>query len=384
MRTAIFGHGYAASILGIGLERIRQGEIEFEGVPLGDTIPERVEDIEIVAAFDVDEKKIGKPLSEVVKNYWQGDVVFGSDPTIRMGYADMRSQEADVDLEEVVGRLIETYEKDEVEIFVNLITTEWAEPFEDINEVKRVIRENDVDRISPAQLYFYSVTQYERPSAFINCIPTLIANDPAMVGLAEETKTVVFGDDGASGATPLTVDILEHLRERGRKVISISQFNIGGNDDFNALQDAERNLSKEITKSSVVQDILGYDVPHFIKPTGYLEPLGDKKFVAMHIPYVSFNGAMDELIINARINDSPALAGLIVDLIRLGKMAIERENFGTVYPVNAFYMKMPGPRDARTIPKIMGFEMVRDWLNEGIDTRSWEGYEAEALYNGKA
>ena len=96
------------------------------------------------------------------------------------------------------------------------------------------------------------------------------------------------------------------------------------------------------------------------------------------------DGAMDELIINARINDSPALAGLIVDLIRLGKMAIERENFGTVYPVNAFYMKMPGPRDARTIPKIMGFEMVRDWLNEGIDTRSWEGYEAEALYNGKA
>ncbi len=135
---------------------------------------------------------------------------------------------------------------------------------------------------------------------------------------------------------------MSHLAQRNRKVLDIAQFNIGGNNDFLALTDKERNRSKEFTKSSVVKDLLGYDAPHYIKPTGFLEPpLGDKKFIAMHIEYVSFNGAHDEIVITGRINDSPALAGLLVDLVRLGKMAVEKKAFGTVYEVNAFYMKNP-------------------------------------------
>jgi myo-inositol-1-phosphate synthase len=363
MRTAIFGQGYVASILNVGLERIKKGEIGYEGIPLADALPLNIEDIEIVTAFDIDESKVGNRLSKVVRQYWEGNISFERDYIIKKGYRDHRGSGEEIDLEEVVGKLIDEYSKKDIEIFVNLITTERAEPFMDVREVKRAIRKNDVDRISPAQLYFYSVAQYERPTAFINCIPTPLANDPAMVKLAKETNTVLFGDDGASGATPLTADILEHLRERRRKINSICQFNIGGNTDFLSLTEPERNLAKELTKSSIVEDILGYDVPHYIKPTGYLEPLGDKKFVSMHISYTSFNGAEDEWIINARINDSPALAGLIVDLIRLAKIAIDREEYGTIYPVNAFYMKMPGPREAKSIPKIHAFERLNEWVN---------------------
>lgn len=81
----------------------------------------------------------------------------------------------------------------------------------------------------------------------------------------------------------------------------------------------------------------------------------------MHIEYVSFNGAHDELVITGRINDSPALAGLLVDLVRLGKIAIEKKEFGTVYEVNAFYMKNPGPKEARNIPRIIAHEKMRMW-----------------------
>ena len=367
MRTAIFGQGYVASILNIGLERIKKGEIGYEGIPLADALPLKIEDIEIVTAFDIDESKVGKRLSKVVKQYWDGNINFERDYIIKEGYRDYRGMDMEIDLEEKVGQLIDEYEKKDIEIFVNLITTEKAEPFMDIKELKRAIKKNDVDRISPAQLYFYSVAMYERPTAFINCIPTQIANDPAMVLLAKENCTVLFGDDGASGATPLTADILEHLRERRRKVNSICQFNIGGNNDFLSLTEPERNFAKEITKSSIVEDILGYDASHYIKPTGYLEPLGDKKFVSMHISYTSFNGAEDELIINARINDSPALAGLIVDLVRLAKIAMDRQEYGTIYPVNAFYMKMPGPRDAMSIPKVHAFEKLNKWINIKIE-----------------
>ncbi|HHF56144.1 MAG TPA: myo-inositol-1-phosphate synthase [Thermoplasmatales archaeon] len=377
MRTAIFGQGYVASILNVGLERIKKGEIGYEGIPLGDALPLKVEDIEIVTAFDIDETKVGRRLSKVVKRYWDGDINFERDYIIKEGYRDYRGQDAEIDLEEAVGKLIDEYEKKDVDIFVNLITTEHAEPFMDIKELRKAIKKNDVDRISPAQLYFYSVATYERPTAFINCIPTQLANDPAMVQLAKETKTVLFGDDGASGATPLTADLLEHLKERRRRIKSICQFNIGGNTDFLSLTEPERNFAKEVTKSSIVEDILGYDVPHYIKPTGYLEPLGDKKFVSMHISYTSFNGAEDEWIINARINDSPALAGLIVDLIRLARMAIDREEYGTIYPVNAFYMKMPGPRDAKSVAKVKAFEMLNRWVN--MDSEKEEVVIAEKI-----
>lgn len=371
MRTAIFGQGYVASILAVGLQRIKNGEIGYEGIPLANSLPLKVEDIEIVTAFDVDKNKVGKRLSSVIKQYWNGKIKFDTNYVIKEGYRDYRGTGEDIDLEEIIGKLIDEYNKKDIEIFVNLITTEKAEPFSSIKEIRETIRKNRVDRISPAQLYFYSVCEYDRQAAFINCIPTQIANDPAMVKLAEQTGKVVFGDDGASGATPLTTDILEHLRQRGRRVNSICQFNIGGNTDFLSLTEPERNLAKEVTKSSIVEDILGYNTPHYIKPTGFLEPLGDKKFVSMHVSYTSFNGAEDEWIINARINDSPALAGLVVDLIRLAKISIDRGEFGTIYPVNAFYMKMPGPREAKSISKILAFEKLKEWISssESIDIK---------------
>ena len=374
MNSVIFGHGYVASILNVGLQRIKDGEIGLEGIPLGNSISKTVEAIKIVGAFDLDKKKIGKNLGEVTKDYWDGNIKFDDDYIIEEGYRDNRKG-GNVDLEEELERLTDIYERKDAEIFVNTITTESFEPFAEEKEFLRRIKENDFKRISPVQFYFYSVMEYDRPSVFINCIPTMIANDPAMVKIAEERKKVIFGDDGATGATPLTTDILEHLRERRRKIMSICQFNIGGNNDFLSLIEPERNISKERTKAGVVKDILGYEVPTYIKPTGYLEPLGDNKFVSMLIPYVSFNEAIDEITVNMRVNDSPALAGNIVDLIRLGEICLERGEYGAIYPINAFYMKMPGPIEKAAIAKIKAFELLEEWLFEGDNISGGERKE---------
>lgn len=375
MRVAIIGQGYVASIFAVGLERIKLGELGYYGVPLANELPIKVEDIQIVASYDVDKSKIGLPLSEIVKRYWNGHIPESlQEVYVRKGVhlrslrnlpIEASGLEEEMTLKEAVEHLVNEWKESKVEVILNVPTTEAFTPFGKLEELEKAINENNKDRLTATQVYAYAAAQYAKEvggAAFVNAIPTLIANDPAFVELAKESNLVIFGDDGATGATPLTADILGHLAQRNRHVLDIAQFNIGGNTDFLALTDKERNKSKEYTKSSVVEDILGYDAPHYIKPTGYLEPLGDKKFIAMHIEYVSFNGAHDELIITGRINDSPALAGLLVDLARLGKIAVEKKAFGTVYEVNAFYMKNPGPRDARNVPRIIAYEKLRQWV----------------------
>ena len=379
VKVVILGQGYVASIFASGLEKIKAGKMEPYGVPLADELPIKIREIEIVGSYDVDAGKVGRDLHEIVKTYDPEAPESLKGITIRKGIhlrslrnlpIEATGLEDDMTLKEAVEHLVNEWKELGAEVFINVCTTEAFQPFGSREELEKAIEEDNRDRLTATQVYAYAIAKYAKEvggAAFVNAIPTLIANDPAFVELAKESNMAIFGDDGATGATPLTADILSHLAQRNRYVLDIAQFNIGGNNDFLALTDKERNKSKEFTKSSVVKELLGYDAPHYIKPTGFLEPLGDKKFIAMHIEYVSFNGARDELVITGRINDSPALAGLLVDLARLGKIAIEKKAFGTVYEVNAFYMKNPGPKDRPNIPRIIAHEKMRMWA--GLEPR---------------
>ncbi len=376
IRVAILGQGLVATHFVVGLERLKNGEIKDYGIPLRDRLNYKYNDIEIVASYDVDEAKIGKSLYEIAIQVFPEDRVPKTlkDIVVRQGIHlgslkglpfKARGREEGRSVKEAIGELVDEWKELDVDVVINVITTEQADAF---NSVKKLEEAVESGKISASQAYAYALALYareHRPAAFINAIPSPIANDDAFVELYENSKAVVFGDDGATGATPLTTDLLEHLYQRNRHVLDIAQFNIGGNTDFLALDVPERNVMKKKTKSSIVRDILGYEVPNYIRPTGYLEPLGDKKFVAMIIEYMSFNDFKDEWYIVARINDSPALAGLLVDLVRLGKIAIDRDVYGTVYNVNAFYMKKPGPRDAKVIARIKAYDLLLEWL--GID-----------------
>ncbi|ADT84111.1 inositol-3-phosphate synthase [Thermococcus barophilus] len=373
-RVVILGQGYVGSIFAIGVERIKRGDLGYYGIPLANELPIKVEDIEIVGSYDVDKSKIGRPLYEVVKRYWEDEIPESlKNVVVRKGIhlgslrnlpIEAEGLEDRMTLKEAVEKIVEEWKELKPDVIVNVCTTEAFKPFNSKEELIKAIENDNRERLTATQVYAYAASLYAKEvggAAFVNAIPTLIANDNAFLELAKESNLVIFGDDGATGATPLTADVLAHLAQRNRYVKDIAQFNIGGNTDFLALTDKDRNKSKEYTKSSVVKDILGYDAPHYIKPTGFLEPLGDKKFIAMHIEYVSFNGAIDELVITGRINDSPALAGLLVDLVRLGKIAVERKEWGTVYEVNAFYMKNPGPAEKGNIPRIIAYEKMRQW-----------------------
>jgi myo-inositol-1-phosphate synthase len=374
IRVAIVGQGLVATHFAVGLERLKNNEIPDYGVPLGTRLPYKYSDIEIVASYEVDESKVGKTLYEIAKKFYEGPGEIPrvlKDIYVHRGIhlastrglpIKAKGREEEADLKRAAEEIIDEWRELGVDVVVNIMTTE---PVETVGSIEKLHRGFENADLTASQTYAYITALYSSrhsSAAFINAIPSPIANDPAFIELYKESRAVVFGDDGATGATPLTADLLEHLYERGRRVLSIAQFNIGGNMDFYALNMPERNIMKKITKSSMIEDILGYHAPNYIRPTGFLEPLGDKKFVAMIIEYMSFGEFKDELYIVARINDSPALAGLLVDLVRLGKLAIEREAYGTVYEVNAFYMKKPGPPGSKAISKFHAYLKLLKWL----------------------
>ena len=383
VRVVLLGMGMAASHFVVGLERIKAGEIEPYGVPLAGKLEKSISDIEVVAAYDVDESKVGKTVYEVAERQI-GDVVPIPDNLkklrvlegVHLGNLDrlgIRSRGLDyrMSLLEAAETLIDQWRELEPDVIINVITTEYADEIGSIEVLEERLAEG---RVSAGQFYAYVAAEYSRrhsPVAFVNLIPTPLANDDLYVKMYREAGGLILGDDGATGATPFTADVLEHLSERNRYVEFVVQFNIGGNLDFYALTDPDKNLMKEKTKSSIVEDILGYDAPHYIKPTGYLEPLGDKKFVSIHIEYKSFNGVRDSIYVNMRINDSPALAGYMVDLARLGRLALDAGYTGTIYEVNAFYMKKPGPKGGKSISRILAYQNMVRWLEEnGLLVRS--------------
>ncbi|PLJ77013.1 inositol-3-phosphate synthase [Infirmifilum sp. SLHALR2] len=369
IRTLVIGFGQVAANFAVGLERLKGGEAEPYGVPLADQdFGVRIDEVEIVGAVDVDKRKVGRDLASVAEEFYGLRSPPGvlRDVYVHRGLGGRWVRDLfpveDEDWSLSLSRIEELIQELKPDVILDVTTTQSAPAFGDIEEFEGAVARGDA---APGQVYAYLALKASRrigPLAYVNLNPTPVANSPAILRLAEQTGCIVLGDDGATGATPLTADLLEHLRERNRRVYSIAQFNIGGNTDFLSLTEERRNRAKEETKSSVVRDILGYDAPHYIKPTGYLEPLGDKKFVAMHIWWKSFNGAVDELIVNMRINDSPALAGLMVDLARIGWLLRKKDLRGTVYEVNAFYMKRPAPPGSRNISRFHAYELLTRFI----------------------
>lgn len=370
IRTVLIGAGSGASYFLAGLEKLKAREIQPVGIPLVNYMKaHRPEDIDVVAVYDVDNSKVGRDMYSIASKLSPFSSVPRTlkDIVVSRGLHCGSLRGLDVDasgLEDALGspqqaleEFISELVKLKPDVIVNVITTE---PMRFVESEGEFVKLASTCSAGATLAYAYAASEYSlrtgNPVAFINLTPPAAANSPGVVSRFERAGALVLGDDAATGATPLTADLLEHMAERGRRVLSVAQFNIGGNTDFLSLTEPERNHSKEVTKSSMVADILGYDAPHYIRPTGYLEPLGDRKFVAMHIEYESFGGFRDEVIVNARINDKSNLAGLMASIVPVAKSLLERGVHGSYATVNRFYMKMPGPRGTKNISKIVAYQ----------------------------
>ncbi len=337
IKVAIAGIGNCASSLLQGIEYYRNNPEENLGLMHRDLGGFGPEDIEVVAAFDIDVRKVGRPLHEAIfarpnntKTIWKDVPSYGV--TVQMGpvldgvAAHMKEFHPD--------RTFVPSEKDPVDV-TSVLRQSGAE-----------ILLNYMPVGSEEAARFYAEAALATGVSLINCMPVFIVSDPQFAARFTEAGIPVVGDDVKAqlGATILHRTLAKLFTDRGVKVKRTYQLNTGGNTDFLNMLERSRLASKKISKTSAVQsqfdEPLDPDNIH-IGPSDYVPWQDDNKICFLRMEGEGFGGIPLEIEARLSVEDSPNSAGVVIDAIRLCRIARDRKEAGPLYPVSAYFMKHP-------------------------------------------
>jgi len=350
IRVAIAGVGNCASALvqGVFYYKDAKDDDKIPGlmhVKFGDY---HIRDIEFVAAFDVDSRKIGKDLSEAI-------------------FAGNNSVPKFVDVPKLGVKVLPGPIMDGVAPHM----TEAFSPYDtndmDPVNVADVLREVDADvliNFLPVGSYhatrYYAQAALDAKTAFLNAIPEFIASDPEWAKKFEDRGVPVAGDDIKSqlGATILHRTLVQLMLDRGIKPRKTYQLNIGGNTDFLNMTVEDRLKFKRISKTEAVTSLVSHDIPTRIGPSDYVPFLGDTKIAYIYLEGEKFGGF--PVIIEAKlvVTDSPNSAGVVIDVVRALKIALDRGIAGPLISVSAYAFKHP--------PKQVPDYIAKEWVEEFI------------------
>ena len=333
IKVAIIGVGNCASSLVQGIQRYVElpEDADVPGVMHSKIGDYRIEDIEIVAAFDIDENKVGKDLSEAIFIKPNNTLKFADVP--RLGVPVERGMTHDG-----IGKYVSHLVK--------------KSPHSTAN-ISGILKEREVDVVinylpvgSEMATKWYVEQVLDARCAFINCIPVFIAREEYWRTRFEERGIPIIGDDIKSqvGATILHRLLTRLFEDRGATIENTYQLNFGGNTDFLNMLERERLVSKKISKTSSVTSQMeeGIDPEHIhIGPSDYVPWLQDRKWCYIRIEGKLFGGAPINLEAKLEVWDSPNSAGVVVDAIRCAKVALDRGMGGAVYGPSAYFMKSP-------------------------------------------
>ncbi len=334
IRLAIVGAGNCASSLVQGLDYYR--EEDRSGLIQQEIGGYRVADIRVVAVFDVDERKVGKPLGTALRaepncTPWFARDLSGEGPVVQMGPV----------LDGVAPHMAD-YPAAES------FRPAQLEPV-DVVKVLRDTRANVLINYLPVgseqAVRFYAEACLEAGVAMVNCMPVFIASDPAWAKRFSDLKLPIVGDDIKSqlGATIVHRTLAQLFAERGITVKRSYQLNTGGNTDFLNMLSQERLRSKRISKTEAVSSALPaeHDSQLHIGPSDYVPWLKDNKCCFLRIEGEGFAGQPIELELRLSVMDSPNSAGCAMDAIRYCAAARDRGLGGPLLPPSAFFMKRP-------------------------------------------
>ncbi|MFI7133419.1 inositol-3-phosphate synthase [Nonomuraea sp. NPDC050153] len=350
VRVAIVGVGNCASSLVQGVHYYKDADpdIRVPGlmhVKFGDY---HVGDVEFVAAFDVDAKKVGRDLSEAI--------VASENNTIKIcdvppsGVTVQRGHTFD-GLGEYYREVIE--ESDETPV-----------------DVVQVLRDNQVDVLvsylpvgSEDADRFYAQCAIDAGVAFVNALPVFIASDPVWAEKFTEAGVPIVGDDIKSqvGAT-ITHRVLAKLFEdRGVELLRTYQLNVGGNMDFMNMLERKRLQSKKISKTQSVTSQIPHEMGKadvHIGPSDHVPWLDDRKLAFVRLEGRSFGDTPLNLEYKLEVWDSPNSAGIIIDAVRAAKIALDRGVGGPILSASSYFMKSP--------PKQFSDDEARDYVEKFI------------------
>jgi len=333
VRVAIVGVGNCASSLVQGLEYYKDAadDTRVPGlmhVRFGDY---HVADVEVVAAFDVDAKKVGLDLSEAI---------FASENnTIKF---------ADVPPTGVIVQRGHTY--DGLGEYYREIITESDDPAVD---VVAALKEANVDILvsylpvgSEQADKFYAQCAIDARVGFVNALPVFIASDPVWAQKFADAGVPIVGDDIKSqvGAT-ITHRVMANLFEdRGVDLLHTYQLNVGGNMDFMNMLERQRLMSKKISKTQSVTSQIPHEMERasvHIGPSDHVPWLDDRKWAYVRLEGRSFGDTPLNLEYKLEVWDSPNSAGVIIDAVRAAKIAKDRGIGGPILSAASYFMKSP-------------------------------------------
>jgi myo-inositol-1-phosphate synthase len=249
-------------------------------------------------------------------------------------------------------------------VVINLASTEkladeGSEIFNSLAGFEKALDENAAE-ISPAMLYAYAAIAEGVP--YGNFTPSVSADVPALIEFAENNQVPVAGKDGKTGQTMIKTVLAPALKTRALKVDGWYSTNILGNRDGLALSNEDSLASKVKTKSSVLEDILGYDVEDHLVDIRYYRPRGDNKEAWDNIDVRGFLGQTMQIKVNFLCKDSILAAPLAIEIARLLDLAKRRGEKGIQEQLSLFF-KLPMSKNAKPEHALYRQEkMLFDWL----------------------
>ncbi len=364
IRIAIAGVGNCASSLIQGVHYYRdKGPEEAIGLMHWEIGGYRPGDIEVVCAFDIDRRKVGRDVHEAIFAPPNCTTVFCGDlppsgVTVRMGPV-------------LDGYSEHMRDYPESHTFV---LAEEREPTKE--EVVRALRESGAEVLlnylpvgSEEGARFYAECALEAGVAFINCIPVFIVSDPAWAERFEAAGLPVIGDDikAQLGATITHRTLTDLFRKRGVKIERTYQLNTGGNTDFLNMLNRARLASKKESKTEAVQSVaaerLDWENIH-VGPSDYVPWQKDNKVCFIRMEGKLFGDVPMNLELRLSVEDSPNSAGVAIDAIRCAKLALDRGVAGVLHGPSSYFMKHP-PR------QVTDDEAYR--LTEAFISGDWDG-----------
>lgn len=312
-----------------------------------------VKDIKFVAAFDVDQNKIGKDLAEAVF----------TKPNCCAKFAEVPKKGVKV----LPGPVLDGVAKHMREPFTVYDESE-VKPTDVVNTLKESEAEILVNYLpvgSHNATRFYAQAALDAGCAFINCIPEFIASDNAWSRKFEEKGLPVAGDDVKSqlGATILHRNLVRLCVDRGVIVDETYQLNLGGDTDFLNMTVEERLKTKRISKTEAVKSLVPYDLPTRIGPSDYVSFLGNKKICYIWLKGRKFGDRPLTITVKLEVEDSPNSAGVVIDVIRAVKLALDRKIAGPLISISSYAFKHPPIQ----VPDSVAKEWVEDYIKGKIE-----------------
>ena len=359
VRVAVVGVGNCATSLIQGVHYYRDASPEqtVPGLMHVELGPYHVRDVEFVAAFDVDDKKVGKDLSEAINASENNTIKICDVPTL--GVEVQRGPTLDG-----LGK----YYRETIE-------ESAAEPV----DVVQALKDSGADVLvsylpvgSEQADKFYAQCAIDAGVAFVNALPVFIASDPVWAKKFEDAGVPIVGDDIKSqiGATITHRVMAKLFEDRGVTLDRTYQLNVGGNMDFKNMLERERLESKKVSKTQAVTSNLHGELAGktsdrnvHIGPSDYVAWLDDRKWAYVRLEGRAFGDVPLNLEYKLEVWDSPNSAGIIIDALRAAKIAKDRGIGGPIHAASTYLMKSPPIQ----MPDDQGRERLEQFIRGEIE-----------------